>query len=377
MIYPEPLRPGDLIAFPAPSCSAATEPYTKRFHSAMRKFQRLGYRCMPGPNAYKTDLAGYSADPVSQGTELTALFQDPSVKALFSIGGGELMCDALDHVDFEALRKAPPKWYMGYSDNTHMTFLMPTLLDKAAVYGPCAPEFGMRFWDPSLSDAFALVTGEKNTFTTYDKWEREGRRGTEHPLASFRKKKETVIYSENWDGKPFSGRFIGGCLDILQMYPGTKFDRVKEFAERYRKDGIIWFIESCDLNTLSMSRALWQMREAGWFRHVKAFLVGRPAWFEDESWGITHFEAVMREVRRIEKEEERETGVPRKIPVIMDLDIGHLKPMVPMLSGGFGTVSRALPPKGTVTAVETLDCGTKAEITRIQEEKIEFSFERK
>ena len=377
MIYPEPLKKGDLIAFPAPSCSASTEPYKTRFHSALRKFQRLGYQCLPGPNAYKTDLAGYSADAVSQGEELTAFFEDPSVKALFSIGGGELMCDAMDHVDFEKLRKAPPKWYMGYSDNTHMTFLMPTLLDKAAVYGPCATEFGMKFWDQSLKDAFDLVTGVSDTFTTYDKWEREGRRGAEHPLASFRKKKESAIISVNWNGRPFSGRFIGGCLDILQMYPGTKFDRVKEFAERYKKDGIIWFIESCDLNTLSMSRALWQMREAGWFRYVKAFLVGRPAWFEDESWGITHFEAVTREVRRIEAEEELETGVRRKIPVIMDLDIGHLKPMVPMLSGGCGTVRRAVSPKGSYKALETLDDGTKTEIKRVQEEKIEFSFMRK
>ncbi len=377
MIYPEPLRPGDLIAFPAPSCSAATEPYTKRFHSAMRKFQRLGYRCMPGPNAYKTDLAGYSADPVSQGAELTALFQDPSVTALFSIGGGELMCDAMDHVDFEVLRKAPPKWYMGYSDNTHMTFLMPTLLDKAAVYGPCAPEFGMRFWDPLLSDAFALVTGEKNTFTTYDKWEREGHRGAEHPLASFRQKKAPEIISENWDGKPVSGRFIGGCLDILEMYPGTKNDRVKQFAERYKEDGIVWFIEACDLNTLSMSRVLWHLRNAGWFRHVKAFLVGRPAWFEDESWGLTHYEAVMREVRRIEAEEEKETGVLRKIPVIMDFPIGHLKPMVPMISGGYGTISRLKAPRGTLEVFETLDDGTKAVFTRTLEEKLEITFERK
>ena len=377
MIYPEPLREGECIGFPAPSCSASTEPYMKRFKSALGKFRRLGYNCLPGPNASRNELFGYSADPAAQAAELTAMWKDPSIRALISIGGGELMCDSVERVDFKKLRKAAPKWYMGYSDNTHMTFLLPTLLDTAAIYGPCGPEFGMRFWDQSLSDAFDLITGRKDTFTTYDKWEREGHRGAEHPLASFRKKKPSCIISENWDGKAFSGRFIGGCLDILQMYPGTKNDRVKQFAERYKEDGIIWFIEACDLNTLSISRALWQMRNAGWFRHVKAFLVGRPAWFEDESWGLTHFEAVMREVRRIEAEEEKETGVPRKIPVIMDLDIGHLKPMVPMVSGGFGTVRRAAPPRGVIRAEETLDDGTKTEIERIQEEKIEFVFERK
>ena len=377
MIYPEPLKKGETIGFPAPSCSASSEPYLKRFKSALNRFRRLGYVCSPGPNAARNDMFQYSADPKSQAAELMEMWKDPSVHAMISIGGGELMCDSVELVDFESLRPARPKWYMGYSDNTHMTFLLPTLLDTAAVYGPCAPEFGMRIPDQSLLDALDLLTGQKNRFATYDKWEREGHRGQEHPLASFRKRRPSCIVSENWDGKAFSGRFIGGCLDILQMYPGTKNDRVREFAERYREDGIIWFIESCDLSTLSMSRALWQMRNAGWFRHVKAFLVGRPAWFEDESWGITHFEAVMREVRRVEQEEAEETGILRKIPVLMDLDIGHLKPMVPMVSGGFGTVKRASPPKGAVTAVETLDNGMKTEIRRIQEEKIEFIFERK
>ena len=377
MIYPEPLKKGEIIGFPAPSCSASSEPYITRFKSALSKFRRMGYGVKPGPNSTRNNMFEYSADPVSQAAELEAFWKDPSVRAMISVGGGELMCDVVERVDFESLKDAKPKWYMGYSDNTHMTFLLPTLLDTAAVYGPCGPEFGMRFWDESLSDAFRLLTGEQSAFTTYDKWEREGVRGSEHPLASFRKKKESVIFSENWDGKPISGRFLGGCLDILQMYPGTKNDRVREFAERYKKDGIIWFIEACDLNTLSMSRALWQMRNAGWFRHVKAFLVGRPAWFEDASWGVDHFEAVMREVRRIEKEEAEETGVLRKIPVIMDFPIGHLKPMLPMVSGGFGTVRRVLPPKETLEATETLDDGSKALFTRIQEEKLEIAFERR
>ncbi len=377
MIYPEPLKAGERIGFPAPSCSASTEPYMKRFKSALGKFRRLGYNCLPGPNASRNELFGYSADPVAQAAELEAMWKDPSIQAMISIGGGELMCDAIERVDFGKLKKAAPKWYMGYSDNTHMTFLLPTLLDTAAIYGPCGPEFGMRFWDESLSDAFDLISGRKYSFTTYDKWEREGHRGAEHPLASFRKKKNTEIISENWDGKPVSGRFIGGCLDILEMYPGTKNDRVKQFAESYKEDGIVWFIEACDLNTLSMSRVLWHLRNAGWFRHVKAFLVGRPAWFEDASWGLTHYEAIMREVRRIEAEEEKETGVLRKIPVIMDFPIGHLKPMVPMISGGYGTISRLKAPRGTLEVSETLDDGTKAVFTRTLEEKLEITFERK
>lgn len=58
------------------------------------------------------------------------------------------MCEVLDYVDFDRIRKAEPKWYMGYSDNTNLVFLLTTLCDTAAVYGPCAGSFGM---DPGMS----------------------------------------------------------------------------------------------------------------------------------------------------------------------------------------------------------------------------------
>ena len=36
------------------------------------------------------------------------------------------------------------------------------------------------------------------------------------------------------------------------MYPGTPYDKVNEFNEKYQEDGIIWFLESCDLNIMAI-----------------------------------------------------------------------------------------------------------------------------
>ena len=58
------------------------------------------------------------------------------------------------------------------------------------------------------------------------------------------------------------GRLIGGCLDVLTLLLGTKYDKVQAFTERYKEDGIIWFIEACDLNVMGIRRALWQMEQA-------------------------------------------------------------------------------------------------------------------
>ena len=71
------------------------------------------------------------------------------------------MCEVLPFVDFERIRKADPKWYLGYSDNTNMTYLLTTLCDTAAVYGPCAASFGMEPPHESIKDTFALLRGEK------------------------------------------------------------------------------------------------------------------------------------------------------------------------------------------------------------------------
>lgn len=91
---------------------------------------------------------------------MTSLCSDKS-DVLISCGGGELMCEVLDYVDFDRIRKAEPKWYMGYSDNTNLVFLLTTLCDTAAVYGPCAGSFSMEPWHESIQDALDLLRGKE------------------------------------------------------------------------------------------------------------------------------------------------------------------------------------------------------------------------
>ena len=116
-------------------------------------------------------------------------------------------------------------------------------------------------------------------------------------------------------------------LDVLTLLLGTKYDKVQAFTERYKEDGIIWFIEACDLNVMGIRRALWQMEQAGWFGHVKGFLIGRPYCNGEEFLGLDQYEAV--------------TGILGKynVPIIMDLDIGHIPPAMPLICGSYAKVS--------------------------------------
>lgn len=326
MRYPEFLKEKGTIGFVAPSFGCATEPYASAFTNARKHFERLGYGIKLGPNCLLDKGIGISNEPRLCGQELNDSYVDEASDVLISCGGGELMCEILPYVDFEKLASAKPKWFMGYSDNTNFTFLSTTLCDTAAIYGPCAAAFGMEPWHESLQDAFDLLCGKRNSIHNYEKWELESLKDEDHPLEPYHLTEPVRIRLFPDRAADFEGRLLGGCMDTLVNLAGTGFDRVKEFGDRYREDGIIWFLEACDLNVVSIRRAVWQMKQAGWFSHVKGFLIGRPYCFGQEMFGLDQYRAVT--------ESLQEFGVP----IIMDLDIGHHAPMMPVVSGAYAKV---------------------------------------
>ena len=173
MRYPDNLRDNGRIGFVAPSFGCATEPYKSAFNNALSKFGEMGYTLVTGPNCYEALGIGISNTPDKCGKELTEYYIADNSDVIISCGGGELMCEILDYVDFDRISEAKPKWYMGYSDNTNFTFLLNTLCDTAAIYGPCAPAFGMEPWHRSLDDAYRILKGEIKSVYSYDMWEKK------------------------------------------------------------------------------------------------------------------------------------------------------------------------------------------------------------
>lgn len=333
MRIPDSLQKGGTIGFAAPSFGCNIEPYKTAFDNAVSKFEKMGYKIIKGPNCYEGSGVGISNTPKKCADEINSFLcgkDNQSVQALFSCGGGELMCEILDDVDFDSIKKSKPVWYLGYSDNTNLTFLLPTICDIAAIYSPCAPAYGMEPWHPALRDTFALLTGETDKAHGYDKWEKESLKNEENPLEPYNVTEKTEIkkFGRGKDDSivRFEGRMIGGCLDCLSNLVGTKFDKVTEFNKKYKDDGIIWFMESCDLNPMAIRRAIWQLDHAGWFENVKAFLIGRPLCLDEEILGVDRYNAVYPLFENY------------NVPIIMDLDIGHTAPMMPVISGAKANV---------------------------------------
>lgn len=373
MRYPHFLQKNGTIAFAAPSFGCATQPYKDGFVHAQEKWRQEGYQLKLGPNCYVEEGVGISNKPSLCGEELTEYYCDPGSDCMISCGGGELMCEILDYVDFGKIGQADPKWYMGYSDNTNMTYLLATLCDTASIYGPCAAAFGMEPRHQALEDAMALLRGEKLTMEGYGMWERESLKSEESPFAPYQLTEPSVMKYWMPDGRTnveslqmvlgeqtgkaggglygigngdtkeagaehkdsqsemtiqVSGRLLGGCMDCLVNLLGTKYDRTTAFVEKYKEDGILWFLEACDLNLMGIRRAMWQMEHAGWFKNCSGFLIGRPLnGMGVEDFGIDHYQAVC------------EMLYQYHVPVLMDLDIGHLPPMMPLICGSMAEVT--------------------------------------
>lgn len=326
MRYPEFLQEKGTIGFVAPSFGCATEPYKTAFVNAQSKLMGEGYKLLLGPNCYEDSGIGISNDPYECGLELNDFYCGDDADVLISCGGGELMNETIDYVDFAAIAKARPKWFMGYSDNAHFTFLLTTLCDTAAIYGPNASSFGMEPWHDAIQDAFDLLRGRKLKFSGYDLWELESKKDAEHPLEPYNAAVKSTLHTFAMKNGAMHGRLLGGCMDILNNLVGTKYDKVAEFTDRYKNDGILWFMESCEMNVLDIRRCLWHMDSAGWFRNATGFIIGRPMRFGQPMMGLDQYEAVI--------------GVLGKygVPILMDADIGHLPPSIPIISGAVADV---------------------------------------
>ena len=333
MRYPQFLGKGGRIGVIAPSFGCSIEPYASCFDEAIRRFEEKGFAVVEGPNSRLGEGLGKSNTPEKCGAEINDFFINDRSDVIISCGGGETMCEDLPFVDFEGISKAKPKWFMGYSDNTNLVLTLPTLCDMAAIYGPNVSSFGQRPWHESIENTFDFLCGKTLAVHNYDKWEKESFKADDNPYVPYNC---TEDFSMKLAGSAaaaqsaaFSGRLLGGCLDCLTLLCGTRFDKVCDFNRRYESDGTIWFIESCELSSVGVRRGLWALRQAGWFDNARGFIFGRPFMYDDASFGLTQEQAVLDAIGDM------------NLPILLNTDIGHLPPQMPLIAGAAAEVSAA------------------------------------
>ncbi len=342
---PDYIRKGSTIGVTAPSFGCATEPYFSRYDIAVKKIEEYGYNIVEGKTVHMSDGLGISTDPRVAASELIEFYKRDDIDAIISAGGGELMNETIGNVDFLSLKDCKPKWFMGYSDNTNFIFPLVTVTGVQGIYGPCIGGFAKE-WEYTEKDSFALLEGSKSSFTGYE--------GFVEPVYSENGESEDIEYTYEILTRPFEinavkvlknfvpskdglgeaalgqelkmeGVLVGGCLDILVNMTGTRYDRMKDFNKENEK--VVWILEACDLNPMSIRRSLWNLKEAGWFDSAEGFVFGRPrASYGVDMMGVNQYNAVTDVLKELGK------------PVIMDADIGHIEPMMPVVMGAYAEV---------------------------------------
>ena len=316
---PQLLAKGDTIYLVAPSFGCTTFPYKERLDVAINVLKDQGYNIIEGKNIYKDKGIASSNTARSRAKEIMDAFKSDA-KVVISVGGGEVMCEILEYINFDVI-KNNPKWFVGFSDNTNLSYTMTTICDIETIYGVNAPTFYSLEY--SSLDTLKLLTGETK-LKGYNKWQYE-KWDEENPTPAYHFDRRVCVISHNFNIE--KGRLIGGCLDCLDGIAGTKFDHTKEYIKNHKDEGIIFFFEACDYNSIGVIRALTKLKYCGWFDNVTAFMIGRSNNYYDESFGINMHDAYMHILEGLNK------------PILFDVPISHLAPTLPVICGALAKVT--------------------------------------
>ena len=339
MNYPENLKIGDTIGICAPSGGITKEDGMKKLELAEKQLQEMGYKIIETESVRKEER-GRSASGEQRAKEFMELLENDDVKLIIFAAGGDFLVEMIPYLDFEKIKTLKPKWMQGYSDITGINYLWNTMLEIPSIYCETIKDYAMRPLFRNLTDALKIASGEEIEQTSFEKHEEiiDFRiEDNQESIEEVSKENEEIRKQElekgydlteeikwiNLRGEEkieFNGRAIGGCLDCVKAFIGTKYDKVKDYIQKYKEDGIIWFLEVFEMSTPTVYLTLWQMREAGYFENCNGIIFGRPLFIRND-YDIDFHETV------------KDVLGGLHIPIICDADVGHVSPQFAMVNG--------------------------------------------
>lgn len=322
MKYPKFLEDNNCIGIPAPSDGAYDDKKKNKFKHSVKYFEDNNYKLVLSDNLYKSKM-GRSASAEVRGKEINDMFSNKAIDFLICAAGGEFLVECLPYVDFKII-KDNPKFIAGFSDPTGLLFPITTKLDIATIYGNNFGSFGEKF-NKSQYDFLDIIKGnliEINNYPLYEEEKVKTVTGLEGPNLTKKVKWKSL---DNKDVN-VTGRIIGGCFDLISELAGTKYDGMKEFNEKYKNDGIIWYFDNCELSMEEVIRVLWKMNELDYFKYTKAVIFGRfgvEVSYNDYDVKTCLEDSILSKLN---------------IPVIYDADISHKPPTIPVINGSIATI---------------------------------------
>lgn len=324
MVYYPQLKAGDTIGVTA-SSSGVDENLHHLVHQSISKMEKRGYKIICGDTVWKQEKA--SAGPASiRGQEFNNMMKDPAVDMIIPPWGGELLIEILEYIDFKKMSR---KWILGYSDISLLLLAITLKNGLATAHGTNFIDLRGESMDRTTAkwiDVLSTQKGESVLQNSSDKYQKKW--DFERPSSEvFHLTEPTEWQTVSGNKEQFTGRFLGGCIDVIRHLIGTPYGDVVHFREAFAAgEPIIWYLENCEMTTADLQRTLVQMRLAGWFDHCSGLVFGRSsANAPVEDYVIEDvYEALSREL---------------ELPVVYDADCGHVPPQITFINGAVGKVT--------------------------------------
>lgn len=330
---PPPVERGDRVAVLAPaSGSAATFPHVlDRGLRVLR--ERFDLEPVLFPTARRSSEWLYD-HPEARARDVEAAFRDPDVGAVLTTVGGNDQVRILRHLDTGLLAEHPTRFF-GVSDNTHLH----TALWEAGV---------VSYYGGTVMTDLACAGGPfEYTVEHLERALFEERLGEVHPSEEFSdddpqwadpatldeplERESTPGWTWRGGRNRVEGRVWGGCLEVLDTVLAA--DRTMPPLEAL--EGAVLLLETSEERPGEgeVRRMLLGLGERGVLGRVEAVIVGRakardpftdPGAEARAQYRGTQREAVVEVVGEYNPD----------APVVLDFDVGHTHPAVPVPVGG-------------------------------------------
>jgi muramoyltetrapeptide carboxypeptidase len=310
-IKPYHLEKGDYVGIVSPS--STIKPFPRRLERGIKALENFGLKVKLGK--YATASWGHNAGtPEQRAEDIMNFFKDKSIKAIFCSTGGWNSNAVLPLLDYKIINENP-KIFCGFSDITTLNLAINKKSKLITFNGPTVlPSFGEFKLDPFFIKWFKRIFFENkkigllefpNYFTDEILWwDKEDTRERKMKPAT----KPLCVYEGESEGI-----LMGGNLNTLCALAGTEF--FPDFS------GAILFLEDEGESTSSTERNLVHLEQLGVFKKINGLIYGRPFHLKIDSPDRTLYDIL------------RYFGEKYKIPIIMDVDIGHTSPAIPLPIG--------------------------------------------
>ncbi len=240
LVRPSRLAPGARVAVVAPSGPVAED----RLQAGLDILRGWDLDPVVAPHVLDVhgELGYLAGSDTDRAADLQQAWCDPSVDAVLCARGGYGGQRMVDLLDWEAMRAAGPKVFVGFSDSTALHEAFAVRLGLVTLYGPAA----------------AGVDFVKNA------------RAQEHLRATlFTPETVGAITSSGVPLVPGRARGVtmGGCLRLLATGYGTPHTRAGA-------GGGLLLIEDVSERAYSLDRSLTQLLRTGWLDGVRGIALG-------------------------------------------------------------------------------------------------------